>query len=289
MRALIFLLCLVAINVQAETVKITIIEDHLSNYQQLVGDGGCKAIRDYSVFEQQDGAVYAVLVCMILAEHDLDHLIEMITVPNYRRGLWMVAQGQVDMTVIPLTINDYTQPLLDSGAIRASLPLALKGDQSFGFYALASNTKAHAASSFEELRQLHPVMPYSWAYPAKLIEKDFNVSVQLVKTNRVFEFLQSGRADYTVIRLQGGESSGYTITRNGIELKPIGQFKAVLNMETYFMVSTKSSSADLLYELLQKGLKQMRQDGRLSKLLYTADLINSPSKKWVTIYQTPDR
>lgn len=288
-RTWILLLCLVAINAQAATLKIAITQENLNGYQKIVGSSSCNDIHDFSIFKENPGIAYPVLVCKFLARHDTAYLTEFVVVPNYRRGLWVAAQGLVDMIAVPFTINEYTQPLITSGAVKVTHPIILKGQQSAGFYALKSNAKVHQVTSVKELKQLIPVIPSSWRYIAKILEDDFDATVQYVNVNRVFEFLKSGRADYTILPLQGDPESGYEVIRKGIKVKPIGRFKVVLNRESYFVFSGDPKSLDDFYIAVQQGIIGMRQNDRLSKILRQANLISSPPKEWQSVYSLPKR
>ncbi len=280
----VFWVSILSSSTQAIVIKIAIHQQDLEGYHQLTSHQSCGDISDYSSLQGQHSNFYYILICQALLRSQFDSTIQVVPTPNYRRSIWMVAQGLVDISASTYMANQYVTPMLEAGTVSLSVPIIRKGEQVAAFYALPSNSKAMSVTNLKELQLLRVVIPSSWRHYADIFKDHLGMDVEQVKSEHLFEFIQSGRADFTALRLQGGRESGYTIIKNGIALKPIVGIKALLSYASYFIVGRNQPHSEEFFQALQKGLRQMREDGTLVKALRQADVLSDNPEDWIPVY-----
>jgi ABC-type amino acid transport substrate-binding protein len=274
---------------QATVIKIAIHQQDLEGYHQLINHQSCGDVSEYSSFKGQLSNLYFILICQALLRSQFDATFQAVAAPNYRRSIWQVAQGLADISASTYMENQYISPMLEAGSVSFSVPIIKRGEQVAAYYALPSNAKAMAVTNLEELKKLRVVIPSSWRHYADIFRDQLGMEVEQVKSEHLFEFLVSGRADFTALRLQGDRSEGYAINRHGITLKPITGIKALLNYASYFIVGRNQPHSDAFFQALQKGLRQMREDGTLVKALRQSRVLSDNPEGWKTIYEVAPR
>lgn len=158
----VFWVSMLSSSTQATVIKIAIHQQDLEDYHQLMSNQNCDEISDYSIFKMQQSGLYFTLICQALLRSQFTATFQAVPTPNYRRSIWQVAQGLVDISANTYMANQYISPMLEAGTVSFSVPIIRRGEQVAAFYALPSNTTAMSVTNLEKLKKLKVVIPSSW-------------------------------------------------------------------------------------------------------------------------------
>ncbi len=226
-----------------------------------------------------------IIIKNALALRGIDAQFRFLEVPNIRREADEVAKGNAaigshlfndDTTGLP---RHYTKMYL-----KTSIAQNISFDK--GIYCLPNNKKILSARTSAELKQRgKALIGLHW-------DKDYTILTQMgitpieraPSTESMFKMLQAGRADW--IPLEFSTAPDKSITHAGVRLVPVPGIKISLSGERHFILSKRHPHGKLIYREIEEGMKIMRRQGLMQKILGQEDLSCKDINSWRTLNQT---
>jgi len=205
--------------------------------------------------------------------------IEFIEVPNARRSTQETARGRTVLCSQQLNKNTNTIPGYENAFLTTD-PITRFGEFQKGFYCLPDNTALLAATKAEEINNLGKgILGQHWNNDINILN-DMNITNIITSPtfDSIIKMVEAGRADW--VPLEISNSKDFSMNIQGINLVPIPGIKFSLLESRHFLVSRKHPKGKEVYGALQKGIKELRGQGFIRKIMTQAGIFNSRTDSW---------
>ena len=238
-------------------------------------------ITNYSSPYANRATVDLVLELQALQAGGLDFDFEINIVPNNARARLEVVQGNADITA-ETTWDSLIE--VDKTALLRSESIIREGEFEKGLYVLPSNQAVLQVKTLDDLRQFVGIAVNSWDTDVKTLRAIKPKGLELPSKNEsVFGMIAKGRADFTLLELSSENDFG--IELNGTRLVPIPGVKiALAGGSRSWIVAKTSPNAEAIYAALVKGVKILRDEGRIARAFKECGFFNTRAANWKRLF-----
>ncbi|MBE9610111.1 hypothetical protein [Chitinilyticum piscinae] len=254
-------------------IEVAVPNDVLRDYLRLVPAGrDIDAIRDYSGEGARRDTVELILFQQALRLGGVSDEIRFVPVDSYQRNLVEVEQARLLATATSVWASD-----VKTSPARLSEPLIREGEYVVGFYTLAGNSKVENAT-IDELRQLTAITNKAWKTDVATLES-LGISRIISATTfpLIARMLNGGRADFTMISFKPTPDMAFEV--EGIRLVPVQGIKVAMPGSRHFLVAP-GAEGDRVLLALNKGLNQLRREGRIRRAYSDGGFFNRRVENW---------
>ncbi|WP_320007454.1 hypothetical protein [Maridesulfovibrio sp.] len=229
--------------------------------------------------EMSRSSADVIILLRALRLGGIDSPVEFISVPNARRSTEETARGRTVLCSQQLNKKTNTVPGYEN-AFLTTAPITRFGEFQKGFYCLPGNTALLSATSAEEINMRgRGIVGQHWNNDIQILRSIGITNLITAPTFKsMLKIIEVGRAGW--IPLEIANSKNFSITMQGITLVPIPGIKFSLLESRHFLVSRKHPRGKEVYGALQKGIKKLRKQGFIRKILSQAGIFNPRTNSW---------
>lgn len=207
--------------------------------------------------------------------------IQPIISPNSERSRKMIASGMADIK------TDWAFNISGNGDLLETEPFLMAGEIEKGLYVPRGFIDGHADNALPDIHNLRAVGIRNWRLDWQVLESLPLASLTNAATiKQVFSIINAGRADFTLLEFSSRPDMGREV--DGIWLYPIPGIKVSLPETQHFMVSRKLKDADRVVEVLNRGIKALRDNGFIRLCLMNYGIIRPDVQNWHTLNATSE-
>ncbi len=219
-----------------------------------------------------------LILCNALREGGPPVRLQLVSQPNYTRGLAEAMAGRLDLpsqTIWSSELDAHADTLL------RSLPVIRAGEWEVGLYTTANRTDVLAVSSLEQLRALTGVAPRSWAEDWRALSAmGLKELIDVQNNDGIFPMIQAGRADFTLYTFSTEGDLGSQPTYSPSRILPIRGFKVALPVTRHFAVARAAPDAQGLVRQLDVGLSRLRDRGAIRRVFERSGVFEPRVADW---------
>ncbi|WP_415717355.1 hypothetical protein [Maridesulfovibrio sp.] len=205
--------------------------------------------------------------------------ITFLATPNSRREREEVIKGYAVISAHLFNESAIMRPEF-SDKIYISDPVLEDGYYEKGIFCLPCNHRVLNARNLNELKSAGlPLIGIHWHNDdTTLTEMGIEQIAKGPTTDSLFRMIKAGRADW--IPLGFHNSKDLSVSQAGITLVPVKGIKISLRESRHYIVSKNHPAGAKVFQALQKGIKIMRKQGMIKKLLANGGFHCPITKKW---------
>ena len=280
------LLLLLCTSVQsAEPVKAVITVDHdvYNDVQRFLNGRDPLQIQHFDSADARRDVVDFILIQQAIALGGVALDIRFVTGNYDSRNVRSIASGMLLISLDSFWLSELQKVAAD---IYISDPLIRRGEYFAGLYTAATNKAALATQTVEQLRQLSVVSYSGWSadwrtltqlqLPKLLEEKSWSSQAKLVSR---------GWVDVMLAPFLPGTQ--FTFKGDGYEVIAIPGIKLMLDDSRHVAVSKHHPAGEQVFAALQRGLKQLRAEGRIKRAYTEAGFFNTHVVDWRLLNPLP--
>lgn len=276
--AIIFsLLCFL---VQAEQeLPIVVDENIYREYLCLVNGRDILAIEDFGGPCSKRVTVDIILIQQMLAIGGFKHKLQLE--PGYYnlKERKLIKQGLLLVNFDSLWKND-AKRIQDDAFI--SPPIIREGEYIAGFYTTESNVDALSITSIGEFKNLSAVSSKFWTNDWQALKTiDFKELYHEPVWNSQAMMVKQKLADVMLIPFSNNIDMTYEFLEE--TYRPIPNFKLRLAQSRHIAISKSHPLGEQAYQALVKGMKILREKGRIVKAYHQAGLFNDALDSWQVV------
>ena len=272
----------VAVPAQAKThLKISATAQVQASFTKWTAEKPFDQIANFSSPYANRATVDLVLELQALQAGALDFDFEINVVPNNARARLEVVQGNADITA-ETTWDSLIET--DKAALLRTESIIREGEFEKGLYVLPTNQAVLQVKTLDELRQFVGIAVNSWDTDVKTLRAIKPKGIELPSKNEnVFAMIAKGRADFTLLELSSEPDFG--IEFNGTRLVPIPGVKiALAGGSRSWIVAKNSANAEAIHAALVKGVKILRDEGRITRAFKECGFFNTRAATWKRLF-----
>lgn len=257
---------------------VAVPKDVLSDYQKLVGTRNLDKIRNYSGEGARRDTVEIILFQQALHLGGLNDAVRFSAIDNYARSF-------IEVEAAHATALGTTVWAADISKEKASLsaPTIREGEYLVGFYTPEHNQKVRQAS-FKQLQKLTVISNTAWKNDIQILEQLGISKIESAPTYlQIVKMLNAGRGDFMMASFKG--KSDLSVDVEGIRLVPIQGMKIAMPGSRHFLVANTPQGQQVL-AALNKGLAQLRKEGRIRRAYTDAGFFNPKVERWTLLNPT---
>jgi ABC-type amino acid transport substrate-binding protein len=151
-----------------------------------------------------------------------------------------------------------------------------------GLYTVPGNKKLLSIKGYYDLKHYTVTTNQNWSHDNAEIDCiTSKVTTAASNPHLMARMIVAGRADFMLFPFfNSPDLSGYF---NDIRLVPVTGVKIAFNESLHFVVSKKHPQGLMVYEALQKGLKELHANGTLRYIYEKTGFFNPQVKDWVEL------
>ena len=277
--SLLFILC-AHVGIAQTIVRTPVTEVEKHKIDAFVGRRPLIAIDDFSSPELDSIAPLENLIfrkAVLLG--GLDAVFEDIVVPNSARAREAIRNAVV-VGGGTAQWHDYFDA--KRGDLYESDALLPHGSYEKGLYTTADKARALVVRNLDDLRTLSAVTSETWVVDWRTL-KDLPFKMLYAAPNRPTQFrmVVAGRADVTPQDFSA--MPDLSIEEDGQRLYPVRGVKIALSGTRHFFVSARHPDGARVFAALQKGLRIMRQNGEIERMLMRTVGAGSATRDWIVL------
>ncbi|WP_019613420.1 ABC transporter substrate-binding protein [Psychromonas ossibalaenae] len=260
---------------QRDELIIVIPKDVKRDYDFFMQGRDPLQISDYYGPGSRRDVVEVVLIQQALALGGVNASIRFIVASSHARIIKLVHSGKAVMAG-----NSIWQNLLnDSDLLYVSEPVIENGQFEAGLYTISENRNALNAKSLADVRQLTVVSSKAWSVDWQTLNAmKIHSLINTVKWSSMVKMVAKGRADFLLAPFQ--PSDDLSFTPQGIRLVPVPGIKVGLQGSRHFAVSKRNSQGKELINVLNKGIKILKEKGLLEQAYRDSGFFNNQVQQW---------
>ena len=251
--------------------------DEISNeYAHLTRTQQCADDNDILSTHHARGTIELIIICRALQITNSTAALQILPAPNYGRALRMVENNEADISAETIWSFDIQDDIVYRGS--AIIPW---GKFEKGIYTIERHPMLKIPAAQIDLNNYKAVTIRDWRADWQALS---GITSQIYSATRLssrFSMLEAGRADFTLLTFPN--TKDLSITIKDLTMRPIEGLKVKLPHSRHFVVSKKTQHGAALHQQLEQGIKQLQQDGTITKLLGHVGLNNKHTKNWKVI------
>lgn len=259
----------------SNVLKIAYGADNIPDFEAFLDGKKAENINSYNGHKARRDVIDGVLFVQALRLGGIEQEIEFISFGTYKRMLHAIAKGQV----VAGAQTNWGRDTLNKAQFYNTQPLVQEGEFVVGLYTSASNKKALSAQSLADLKTLSAVSSKQWRNDWQRLQKLgvkplYNVPIwdQMVK------MVASERADFTLAPFQANRD--FQLFFDNVILVPIPNIKLALPGTRHWTVSQQHPDSIRVFNALEKGLQQLRADGRIKRAYTESGFFTTAVNDW---------
>lgn len=255
-------------------IKIAINQITYDKYPQYIGKNLCSNLPNFTSEEIDRALLELSIICLAFKNQNVLLEVDATPSPSYLRSIWMVKSGLTDTAANSV----WTQDIEDSNNIFSTIDIIRPGEFEKGIYVHESHPLLKVATEEINLSNYVGLTVKSWVHDWQLTNSLTNKKVLDVYLPKLFKMLATHRGDFTLMEFPSTPS--LSVEHNEITLKPISGVKVLIPEARKFIFSKKNINAKEIFTILNKGLRDMRTNGKISELFTKVGLFNQKTKHW---------
>lgn len=276
---LLLLLIAASTKLSATPIKAVTETNNYDDYVVFLAGRDPLEIENFTADGVRRSVVELVLMQQALALGGIPDKVEFAFSPNYVRMIHLVQAGDYVIAGNTAWQNDTAR---FSGKLHLSEPLIRYGEYEAGIYALTDNHKALAARTLEDLRAFRFVSNKHWTVDwrtlnALKIDQLYNVPMWETMLGMLF----GRRVDFVLAPFS--KQHDLTLVFQGRTFAPVQGLKIGLLGSRHYIVSPTHPDGGRIFNALNKGMKELRANGRIVQALTEAGFLNATVKDWTKI------
>lgn len=255
--------------------KMGIYQHSLVHYSQYLTGNICeKLINNNNVRHLHRNIIELTIMCLAFDQQGIKLKIETVLYPNLVKGITMVENGTVDTLQVSVWEED-----INENKLYKSAAILRKNEYEKGIYVYEKHPLLNQSTKNLDLTPYIGITKKIWRYDWQAINQLSNKVADVNHMPSLIEMLSKGRADFT---LHDFSSHPDFIPLEGyiIKLKPILGVKVVFPASRHFIVARKWKLAALFIDILDQGIKKLREQEKITQLYYQGGFINQRTKNW---------
>ncbi|WP_370978392.1 hypothetical protein [Agaribacterium sp. ZY112] len=238
----------------------------------------CEDIKNYSSAQLYSRAVVElILICQAFRSVDKDISIRFVVAPNYTRSLELVRNGSAHMMAESAWAED-----VDDAVFYATEPVIKKGEYFKGVYTSEKKLETMQVKTVADLRRYTALTPTDWMVDIKALRLMGVTNKRDVHSSQsILKMIHSGRGDYMLSDFT--RQHQMAITDGDQVLYPIQGIKIRLDSERVFLVSRKSDPDGKIFEMLNQGIKNLRENSVIKRAFLESGFTNQDVEDWTVI------
>jgi hypothetical protein len=151
-----------------------------------------------------------------------------------------------------------------------------------GLYTTRDKSTTLHIAQLDDLRTLSAVSSETWVVDWRTV-KALPLKAVYSAPNRATQFrmVLGGRADFTLQDFSA--LADMSIEEEGLRLYPVRGVKIALRGSRHFFVSKRHPDGEKVYAAIQKGIRIMRQNGDIERMLAQSGNFNSATRPWILL------
>ncbi|WP_448248449.1 hypothetical protein [Thalassotalea agariperforans] len=253
-----------------------------SAYKRMVDNKRCDQVTHEDLNQQYRGAIEILIVCKALYTAGVEPVITIIPAPNYTRALKMAESGMSHLCAETVWLEDINQEKFyyTDAIIR-------EGEFEKGLYAPIIHRLFSQADASEHIEEYIGTTVKNWHKDSDVLQQITNKIFYSYRYSSIYQLLKAGRVDFTLLAFPSSDNLEI-IARNGIKLRPIDNVKVQLPGTRHFIIAKVRPGAEKIYQLLNIGIKKLREKDEIKRLFYATGVFNEKTKSWKVINKLVD-
>lgn len=218
-----------------------------------------------------------LILCRALELGGLRPVFEFNNIPDYLR---IMNDSANSVTLMPGFVIWKTD--INPDLFYISDPVLKEKEFVKGIYTVPGNKKLLAIKSYYELKHYMVTTNQNWSHDnAEIACITPRVTTAGSNPHLMARMILAGRADFMLFPFfNSPDLSGYF---NDIHLVPVKGMKVAFNESLHFVVSKKHPQGKMVFDALQKGLKELHANGTLHYVYEKTGFFNPLTEDWVEL------
>lgn len=261
---------------------IAVAVDVMEDYARFIGTRDPLTMTDFSGPYARRDVVELILLQQALHMGGFREPIVFVPEYSYRRAIRQMAAGQL----ISTGASKWRIDLAGTGdALLISDPLVEDGDFIVGIYTLEANRNIQQADA-EQLRQWRIISNRHWRADVHTIQTlGFGRITYGGDWLSMVRMLDAGRAELVLAPFPSGDNLAIEV--NGSRLLPVQNITVAISGSRHWAVSRAHPQGAVFFQALQVGLKQLRQNGLVTKAYRQSGFFNAATDRWPVMQPPP--
>ncbi|MCP4368384.1 MAG: hypothetical protein GY797_09790 [Deltaproteobacteria bacterium] len=256
----------------SETISVGVNEPIFKGYEEITKNQSCRDVSEFDTINHR-GVIDVLLFCQALDRGGYDATLELKKYPNYARSLFQAKIGEIDLPGETIWKTE-----IDPEFFLMSSPILRKGDLFFGIYTKINRKDVLAVTNLEELQKYSTAVQKNWIVDMEILGK-LGVKVEYIgKPESAWRMLAGDRIDFIL----GGFAKDEKMEKHraGIVAIPIPNLKLRVPGERRFALSKSNPNAMKILEAVEKGIRSLREEGKILKAYTDRGYIKAETKNW---------
>jgi len=217
-----------------------------------------------------------VLQLQALSAGGLDFDYQIAAHPNHGRAVIEVVQGYADLTAETV----WGSEILEMGdAVAKTSPVIRDGEFEKGLYTTPANERLLKARLPDQFAEFVGVTVFNWSVDLRLLENLGLKRIERVsRIENMAQLVRDRRADFALMEFAG--SADLSCDMGGVQLVPVPQCKVALPGNRAWVVSRRSPHASIVMQAFERGIAEMRRDGRIERAYGECGFFNPKVAGW---------
>lgn len=274
----ILVLCIVFF-LQSQDITVISSKDVIDDYNKFLAGRDVYSLTEYSGTHSRRDVVELVLIQQALKRGGVEGFVRFIASPTYNRSFNLIDDGEV-LLIGNSVWNIDLQKRKEN--VYITIPVIKNGEFEAGIFTIPSNRNALAVTDKQGVQGLSAVSSRSWVPDWRTLEalglKELHHASRI---KPMVNMVSHGRVDFTLAPFSG--NSDFSVMIEGVKLVPIQGIKVGLIGSRHFCISKKHPQGLFIYNALNKGLKEMDEQGIIRKIYRDCGFFNERVESWKKI------
>lgn len=213
------------------------------------------------------------ILCQALKIGGVSPTFSFLGYPNYSRMLTEAKSGKFLMMAFAPWTKD-----ADDTLFYISDEVLRVGEFEVGLFVLPTNKALLNVQTIDELRQFIAISNQNWVVDWGTLEHMKIYTHSVSKYDRMFKMVEAKHGDFMLNAFSSLPDMSRTV--EGIKLVPIPNIKIGLKGSRRFFVHKNTPNSELIFDALQKGLKELRNQGLIRKRYEETGFYHPDVKEW---------
>ncbi|NTS75693.1 hypothetical protein HR060_02330 [Catenovulum sp. SM1970] len=262
-------------------ITLTIQPDVYQDYIRFLDGRSPLDIKDFSEpFNRRDIAD-AIIFQQALALGGANFDIEFVLGNYYARNLKMLKKGLLSATLDSVWQQDLKN-IQDH--VYVTDAIIEKGEYEAGLYTSNKNIHTLNAKSLADVQKLKAIVNQNWKVDIQTLQSMGVGSITMDgHWTTIVTAVDRQLVDFVLAPFQQSEDLSFYINEK-ISLVPIPNIKVTLQGSRHFVVSKHHEYSEILFPAINKGLAELKANGKVRQAYTQAGFFNDRVKDWKTIF-----
>lgn len=221
-------------------------------------------------------AIELLILCRAIKLAHPNVQIRMVRSANYTRSMRIVKEGRADIVAESVWQSD-----ADKEIFQVSSPVLRKGRFEKGVYTRIDHAMRELGSNKLELHRFRGVMTRNWTYDWNLMKTLTPVVFPAMDTASTHKIINRGSADFTLSEFPANDD--LSVECENELIYPVFGVKVAMPGSRHFVISKNVENSDAILALVNAGLAQLHQAGKIDELYKEIGFINDRTENWLVL------